>query len=368
MSKSNSEDANSVTSEAKLQVIVPNISKLAEFWSKSVIIHGLNWNLQVSKVTKTSTDDDHIGVFLHCANEKRSSNWNCAAWAMVKLVSFNGENSVVKPINPDVYDSMSGWGISNFISCAELFDNNNDYVKNDSINLEVTIKANGPVIGDGNSLFECLDRCCASASSGRYRWTVRNVGELLAACSPQFFLRGLPWEISVFRVGTSTGYVHDLFGISLRCKNARPNWTWKVTISLSFLSPTENGLKSSFKQNISECTFSSDNPNASFVLLWRNLIQPERGIINDDSVVIECEIRLQNPINNTLNPRKRRFQVEMECAICLENIVYQRVSSTRCGHLFCSECIEKAIAVQNQCPMCKTEVNLNNLRRIHLPM
>lgn len=370
MSKSYIDEPISETSEAKLQFTVENISKLVEFWSSSVIIHGLNWNIQILKVNKTSNmEDDHMGVYLHCVNEKRISNWNCAAWALVKLISFNSENLITKLINPDVYDSVSGWGISEFITWSDLFNTEKNFVENDAIKIEVIIKANLPVIGDGHTLFESLDRCCASALSGHYRWTVPNVGNLLATCSPQFFLGGLPWEISVFRVGTQTGHVRDLFGISLRCKNSRPNWSWNVTISLSFLSLIENGMKVSFKQNINECVFNSNNPNASFVLLWHNLINPERGIINNDSAVIECEIRLRSPINNDLvNPRKRRFQVELQCAICLENIIYQRVLSTQCGHLFCAECIEKAIELRKFCPMCNTEVRLDNLRRIHLPM
>lgn len=368
MSKSCSEKSIPMTSECKLNIKVPNISKLVEYWSAPAIIHDLNWSAQIMKAAKASNSDEKLSVYLHCTNNERSSNWNCAAWATVKLVSLKEENSITKPINPDVYDSMSGWGISDFIAWSDLFDEDKEFVHNDEIELEMLIRASVPVIVDKNTeLFESLDRCCASASRGRFRWTVNNVGELLAACSPQFFLRGLPWELSVFRIGTTTGCSRDMFGISLRCKNSNPNWSWKVTIMLSFLTPTEHGMKPSFVQNINECIFNSENPNASYVLLWKNLFKPEHGILNNNSAVIECEIRLQNPIN-AINPRKRRFQVEMVCAICLDNIVYQRVSTTKCGHIFCTECIERAIAERNHCPMCNTENNLNNLRRLHLPM
>lgn len=372
MSACHSDELNSETSEAKVKITIATISKLVEFWSSPVNVSGLSWIVQVSKTDLNG--EDQLCVFLHAStNDKRSSNWNCAAWALVKLISFNDDGntySIVKPINPDVYDPMVGWGISNFITWTDLFDAKKGFVKNDTIAMEVIIKANSPVMGGGSSEFEWLDRCCSSASSGKFRWTVHDVGKLLAASSPQFCLRGQPWELSAFRVGTSIGYVRDMFGISIRCKNSNLNWSWNVTMSLSFLSPTKDDkMKTVFTQNINECVFNATNPSASFVLLWHNLIKPEQGIINNDSAIIECEIRLHSlTVNSVNNLKKRRFQVELRCAICLENIFHQRVSSTRCGHLYCTECIEKAIETRNHCPLCNAEIKLCQLQRIHLPM
>lgn len=372
MSGSHKEEINYDTSEAKVKLTIANVSRLVEFWSSPVKINGLNWFVQVAKANLD--DEDQLCVYLHASTiDDGSSNWNCAAWALVKLISFSDDSnkdSIIKPINPDVYDPMIGWGVTNFITWTDLFDAEKRFVQKDAIVLEVIIKANEPVIGGGSNEFEWLDRCCASASSGKFRWTVHNVGHLLAATSPQFLLRNQPWELSAFRVGTSISYVRDMFGISIRCKNSNPNWTWNVTMSLSFLSPTEDGkMKTVFTQNINECVFNASSPSASFVLLWHNLIKPENEIINNDSAIIECEIRLQSPkVNCVNNPRKRRFQAELRCAICLENIFHQRVSSTRCGHLFCTKCIEKAIELRNQCPLCNTETKLGQLQRIHLPM
>lgn len=57
----------------------------------------------------------------------------------------------------------------------------------------------------------------------------------------------------------------------------------------------------------------------------------------------------------------------MACAICLQDMTSQSLTSTSCGHLFCTECINQALRSSNQCPMCKKTVELNTLRRIYLP-
>lgn len=368
MSAKSSETQRQEISGALFRCLISDIRQLNEFWSPGVTIHGLIWRFQLHKVSKA--DKMMFGVFLHCENEKSASNWSCAAWARMKLVSFSDDNkSITKSINPDVYDSTSAWGISEFINCNDLFEEGNHFVKNDCIQIEVEIKTNRPVIDAGQNLFESL-RCCANSSIGKFRWTVHSVEEHLAACSPQFFMRGSPFELAVFRVATSTENMRDLFGVSVRCKNPNTHWSWNVSISLSFLSTTEHLIQIPFEQNASEYILNANNSNASFVLLWRNLIKPENGIIRKNSIVIECEFRLLNPGENynVNSTKKRHYLAELQCAICLENILYQRVSSTHCGHLFCSTCIERAIEIRKHCPLCNIEVDLINLRRIHLPM
>lgn len=47
------------------------------------------------------------------------------------------------------------------------------------------------------------------------------------------------------------------------------------------------------------------------------------------------------------------------CQICLKNIgIYS--SKTICGHLFCTECLIKAVQKKNSCPVCRFELSVKS--------
>lgn len=64
---------------------------------------------------------------------------------------------------------------------------------------------------------------------------------------------------------------------------------------------------------------------------------------------------------NAVNP------VYMQCSICLENMSSGHISSTPCGHMFCTGCITRAVHGKRYCPLCKKAVTLSSLRRLYLP-
>jgi hypothetical protein len=47
------------------------------------------------------------------------------------------------------------------------------------------------------------------------------------------------------------------------------------------------------------------------------------------------------------------------CCICLDEM--ERVTVTRCGHLFCTPCIQQAVEVTARCPTCRTGLALQDL-------
>ncbi|KAH8930482.1 hypothetical protein BT69DRAFT_681142 [Atractiella rhizophila] len=56
--------------------------------------------------------------------------------------------------------------------------------------------------------------------------------------------------------------------------------------------------------------------------------------------------------------------VQVPCAICLEPVTNARL--TPCGHLFCLECIDQALARRRRCPTCRTDTRRRNLRPVFL--
>lgn len=56
---------------------------------------------------------------------------------------------------------------------------------------------------------------------------------------------------------------------------------------------------------------------------------------------------------------------KFNCPICL--CPFTEEVSTKCGHIFCKECIKNAISLQAKCPTCRKKVTAKDLIRVFLP-
>lgn len=56
----------------------------------------------------------------------------------------------------------------------------------------------------------------------------------------------------------------------------------------------------------------------------------------------------------------------VECPICYNNMIKAEVKITRCGHIFCTGCIVRALTNKNTCPVCRKNVSLADLGNIYL--
>ncbi|KAJ0035855.1 hypothetical protein Pint_25455 [Pistacia integerrima] len=53
------------------------------------------------------------------------------------------------------------------------------------------------------------------------------------------------------------------------------------------------------------------------------------------------------------------------CPICIGPM--SMATTTKCGHVFCQECIKKAIAAQGKCPTCRKKLGKRGIIRVFLP-
>ncbi|XP_017122099.1 E3 ubiquitin-protein ligase complex slx8-rfp subunit slx8-like isoform X1 [Drosophila elegans] len=55
-----------------------------------------------------------------------------------------------------------------------------------------------------------------------------------------------------------------------------------------------------------------------------------------------------------------------KCPLCLVNLQQRKPMSTRCGHIFCRQCIQTALKFAQKCPVCKKRLLRKHIFRIYL--
>ncbi|CAI0380289.1 unnamed protein product [Linum tenue] len=55
------------------------------------------------------------------------------------------------------------------------------------------------------------------------------------------------------------------------------------------------------------------------------------------------------------------------CPVCMSDLI--EPTSTKCGHIFCKECLRKSLASSNKkCPTCRQKVGRRGIFRVYLPI
>ncbi|KAE8806526.1 E3 ubiquitin-protein ligase BRE1A [Hordeum vulgare] len=88
-------------------------------------------------------------------------------------------------------------------------------------------------------------------------------------------------------------------------------------------------------------------------------LSPERG--EGSSLQSNNAVTISQEPAKVVVPKEPNFT----CPVCLNKLV--EPSTTKCGHIFCTECIKQAIQFQKKCPTCRKALRKNNFHRIYLP-
>ncbi|KAE8685314.1 putative glutaredoxin-C14-like [Hibiscus syriacus] len=96
----------------------------------------------------------------------------------------------------------------------------------------------------------------------------------------------------------------------------------------------------------------------------RRRLPPSQTVINCDHY-INLESTPQSIVKEIIKPQPPPREPSFSCPICMN--LFTEEMSTRCGHIFCKECIKAALAVQGRCPTCRKKVTMKELIRVFLP-
>ena len=58
---------------------------------------------------------------------------------------------------------------------------------------------------------------------------------------------------------------------------------------------------------------------------------------------------------------KHPNDIPPECPICFKLLAGSATATTPCGHLFCRACIELALKIRSECPLCMQACNTGEL-------
>lgn len=269
-----------------LQFAVSPISKLTSIWSPEVFIHGIPWQIQICKNHKERS----LAVYLQCTKKDGPSDWAVPACFTMYLLPFSDDKAPLKNhISPYVFHPAGfSFGIPVFIQWDDLFKADNKYVKNDTIQLKIEITAEDPnSVNKSVLIIDCIDKSCDCGSLATFLLTVVNVENLMTVHSPRFFLRNLPWDLTVYKDQSST------LGVMLEAKKSPKKVLWKMTLSVKLLSSKQNVAP--IEKSLTDKVQWPGNIEIFDVIPWDELVKPENGFINNHAAILEVEIKAGKP-------------------------------------------------------------------------
>lgn len=336
---------------------ISEISKLDSVWSPEIIVEKEPWKVEVCR-----TEQSFLAVFLFTAKKEIPQNWAIAAHSTVKLLSFHDkDDEIERKTDPYVYDNhISGYGPGSLISWNDLFNAEKMYVKDDTIRIEIKIEAENTDLPDRSKFISDLMESFCRYCTPKFSVIVTNIHNLMAVQSPSFLLKDVPWTLCIIKSQSSN------LAITLDNK-ATKNVSGKISIVINLFSLTkEKSIERVENHNLMKKCIQVED-----IVSWKDLMDPANEFVVEGSITLQIELKrdlsdysecLDSDASDSKSEHPR-----MNCTICFENMMRLEVSSTSCGHLFCTPCITKVAVEDKKCPNCKGCIDAKNLHRIFLP-
>lgn len=347
---------------------VPNVSQLESVWSPEFKVQEIPWKIHLKKeiLDKEAT----IAIYLYCTKENQlSSTWSHTACATFKFLSFNRNvNAFVYHLPPFIFDSVgiNNFGCSKIMNWDELLNKDNSYVKDDTMNLDITIEAANPK--DPNKSILAYERICNTNSisfiRNIFKIIISNVNNLMAVKSllPVSLQR---WDLTFYKADH-----HGSEYLKARLYKESMETNDHIILIELVTQKSEKILSNEFQK---KCFQTSRTYNEIQIVSWTDLFDTDKGFVSKNSVVFNVEVISNDLVQlaeniRSLLPEIKFKTMQLKCAICFENMETNNVSSVPCGHIFCLECIEKSLKRLESCPSCRTPTDAKSLRRIYLPL
>lgn len=341
--------------EATIDIKIDNISKLNRVYSGLCWVQGTPWKFQFCK--RVLNSQKSLAVYLYCAEDNPAEDWSQAAYASIKLLPYDGALKLVEyNVEPFVFGRMDRIvGTYSLISWHDLFDANKRFVKDDRITLDIKIVAEDTNKQHRSKLtLDTIEKSCADGCLTMFELKISNINNLMALRSSQFQMGKLPWHLTVWKSKSN-------LMVSLTYEE-HEQIPYEITMTTTIVSATKE--KKTVEKNMS---IAPRETIETILISWEDLIDVKNRFINGNAIVFNVEIKKSHIVMTSCSCPDATLKV-VQCPICLEVLQHQNVSTTKCGHIFCSTCITHAIQDDKPCPMCNAPVKLEDLLRIYLTL
>ncbi|XP_031628116.1 uncharacterized protein LOC116343928 [Contarinia nasturtii] len=350
------------------------VSELKVFYSPKHLLNGIPWQI---KLQQYDYEKEPWLMAILCCRYKADSTWSYSARATIKLFRMvdDKEKVIERRITPYVFqpDLKLHYARVYLIPWRHLLDKSKGYVKDNIISVGVKIEMADPNEQIRSHLIlKDTYKSCTDACIKKFQVSVGNVMNLMAVRSPSFIMRNVFWHILIFKDSKKLKF-------SLCHDDTLLQFPWEITSSIKILSASASVMSIQRKKVENR----NDIYKPFFELVWTELIESANEFINNNTIVIDVQmstlktnkaIILSNPLI-IKHPEKRKGtciekpakRYELMCPICLERFEEQNISITKCGHLFCSECLNTAMKSRRICPVCNNRVISTQVKRAHLP-
>ena len=314
------------------------------------------WQIKVAK--RMSNGEGVIDLFLVCqpAVLANTQKWSCEANMTATLRSVSSNQSFRQSLTKVVFKKgKESQGFKPFIKLADL----DPYKRNGQVFFEIQLSVN-PI--KTQSQTQILQK------RSIFQFTLNDVSKFNTKHSVDVYVGGTKWSVFIKKWKPDSDIPSDYLGFFLCDERSSQdeNWTWHVKCSFKLLSFDDN--VGSYTRRI-ERTFYSKGDDWGFTkfIAWDIFMNPVNKYIQDDKAVFEVDLEV-SPAKELWNFNREQLQPSvglMECSICLQSVVEREPVTTKCGHLFCNECIKRSIEINQKCPNCNADAVLLDLRPIY---
>lgn len=341
-----------------------SVSDFEEYNTPEIIVGDIPWKIRIRKISidGQNTNDGILNVFLMCdykGTKTENLNWWIEAAATLRLInSGKSEETIEKKIPAAIFeDGYISTKLGNFVPWDYLIADENDFIKRGQAIFEGTIETSPLRIKKSKApAFEC--------TGTQFGFILENIKDFDCVHSSKINLHGSNWY---FKFRKQDGNLNVILYNEREIENFA--WTNEVNFKVKLLSfdekiePLEKSLK---------CRFDCDRTNWGWLdfIKWADLIDKKNSYVHQHAIFdISIEVGPWEPLWKMEQSLLNNSQsTKSECPICKEKFGDQEVMATTCGHLFCSTCIKTSIEVHKNdtCPLCKLEVELDDLRIVYL--
>lgn len=345
---------------ARVCFSVDNIDEHIQFESIHIHVRGLPWTISLNKDAGcTVSPKKELGPI-------SSAKWVIIARVTVKILSSQTDEGLYTVcVGPRIFSSDElALAKASLFPWDELIKPEMRYIHDKKCVFEVFIEA-GPLqsgVGDDWLKMNAIQDCCQFCSHAQYQFEVVKSNGFFGVCSPEFNVMNVKFRAAFVKSDNKVKVqLYKMRDITFKHRG-------KVTVrcSLSSFDPR-------IKAVVSETSFiyqSEFRYLNVFEIEWPKLTNRMERFVLNNSFMIDLKINIELDGSAT-KAKKIPFlseqpSIQLECPVCMEDMIGKPISATICGHMFHSTCIADALRARPGCPVCKHQ--RPKIHKMYLPL